>query len=75
MTGSSVGIVTAFGVLATILCNFGIATPGGSGFVAIGQKDGYITAGETFKYGMLAITLFYLSVIAVFWPLAKAIFA
>lgn len=75
MTGSSVGIVTAFGVLATILCNFGIATPGGSGFVAIGQKDGYITAGETFKYGMLAVTLFYLSVIAVFWPLAKAIFA
>ena len=71
----SLGYVTAYGVLVAILCNMGIATPGGSGFVAIGQKDGYIEGGETMKYSLLLIALMYIAVMLLFWPLARAIFA
>ena len=71
----SLGYVTAYGVLVAILCNMGIATPGGSGFVAIAQKDGYIEGGETMKFSLLLIALMYIAVMLLFWPLARAIFA
>lgn len=63
----------AYGILVGILCFMGIATPGGSGFVALGQKDGYITGGETFKYSMILILVLYVVTMLVFWPLAKAV--
>lgn len=71
---SSVGYVTAYGVLVAILCNMGIATPGGSGFVAIAQKDGYIEGGETMRYSLLLITMMYVVTMLIFWPLAKLLF-
>ena len=70
----SLGYVMAYGTLVAILCNMGIATPGGSGFVAIGQKDGYIDGGETLKFSMILIIAMYAAVMLIFWPLAKAIF-
>ncbi len=74
MAVSPVGYVTAYGVLVAALCNMGIATPGGSGFVALAQKDGYITGGETLKYSMLLIVVMYIAVMLIFWPLAQALF-
>ena len=71
---SSISYVTAFGVLVAMLCNMGVATLGGSGFVALAQKDGYITSGETFKYSMITITLMYISVLVIAWPLSRFIF-
>lgn len=71
---SSIGYVTAYGVLVAILCNMGIATPGGSGFVAIAQKDGYIDGGETMKYSLLLIALMYVATMLIFWPIAKLLF-
>lgn len=71
---SSVGYVTAYGVLVAILCNMGIATPGGSGFVAIAQKDGYIEGGETMRYSLLLITMMYVVTMLIFWPVANLIF-
>ena len=71
---SSIGYVTAYGVLVAILCNMGIATPGGSGFVAIAQKDGYIEGGETMRYSLLLIALMYIATMLIFWPVAKLIF-
>ena len=71
---SSVGYVTAYGALVAILCNMGIATPGGSGFVALAQKDGYITGGETLKFSMLLIALMYVAVMIIFWPVAQLLF-
>lgn len=65
---------TAFGVLATVLCNFGISTPGGSGFVAIAEQGDYITSGDVFKYGMMYTFVVYLIVMLVFWPSASSIF-
>lgn len=70
----SIGYITAYGVLVAILCNMGIATPGGSGFVAIAQKDGYIEGGETMRNSLLLIALMYVCVMLVFWPLARVIF-
>lgn len=74
LSASSIGYVTAYGVLVAILCNMGIATPGGSGFVAIAQKDGYIEGGETMRYSLLLIALMYIATMLVFWPAAKLIF-
>lgn len=71
---TSIGYVTAYGVLVAILCNMGIGTPGGSGFVALAQKDGYITGGETLKYSMLLIAFMYAVVMLMFWPIAKILF-
>ena len=71
---SSVGYVTAYGVLVAILCTMGVATPGGSGYVALAQKDGYITGGETLKFSMLLGTLMYIVVMLIFWPLAQMLF-
>lgn len=71
---TSVSYVTAYGVLVAILCNMGIATPGGSGFVALAQKDGYITGGETLRFSMTLIAFMYIVVMVIFWPLAKFIF-
>jgi len=68
------GFVTAYGVLVAILCNMGIATPGGSGFVALAQKDGYISGGETMKFSLLLIAFMYVAVMLIFWPIAKMIF-
>ena len=66
--------VTAYGVLVAILCNMGIATPGGSGFVALAQKDGYITGGETMKFSLLLIAMMYVTVMLIFWPVARFLF-
>ena len=52
----------------------GIATPGGSGFVALAQKDGYITGGETMKFSLLLIAMMYATVMLIFWPAARLIF-
>lgn len=71
---SSVGYVTAYGVLVAMLCNMGIATPGGSGFVALAQKDGVVTGSETMKYSLLLILMMYLSVMLIFWPMAQLLF-
>lgn len=71
---TSVSYVTAYGVLVAILCNMGIATPGGSGFVALAQKDGYITGGETMKFSLLLIAMMYATVMLIFWPAARLIF-
>lgn len=68
------GYVTAYGVLVAMLCNMGIATPGGSGFVALAQKDGVITGSETLKYSLLLILMMYVCVMIAFWPLAQALF-
>ncbi len=74
MAIAPVGFVTAYGVLVAILCNMGVATPGGSGFVALAQKDGYITGGETLKFSMLVILLMYVAVMLIFWPIANLLF-
>ena len=74
MAIAPVGFVTAYGVLVAILCNMGVATPGGSGFVALAQKDGYITGGETLKFSMLVIILMYVAVMLIFWPIANLLF-
>lgn len=71
---SSVGYVTAYGVLVAMLCNMGIAAPGGSGFVALAQKDGVVTGSETMKYSLLLILMMYLSVMLIFWPMAQLLF-
>lgn len=74
LAASNVSYVTAYGVLVAILCNMGIATPGGSGFVAIAQKDGYIEGGETATYSLLLCAFMYVATIAIFWPLAQMLF-
>lgn len=74
LAASSISYVTAYGVLVAMLCNMGIATPGGSGFVAIAQKDGYIEGGETAKYSLLLCGFLYIATMAIFWPLAQMIF-
>ena len=68
------GSVVGYTVMVAILCNMGIATPGGSGFVAIAQKDEVIGGGETLKYSLLLIVLMYVASLFVFWPIAQAIF-
>lgn len=71
---NDVSYVMAYGTLVAMTCVYGIATPGGSGFVALAQKDGVITGGETFKYSMMLIAALYVLVMLIFWPFAQMVF-
>lgn len=71
---NDVSYVMAYGTLVAMTCVYGIGTPGGSGFVALAQKDGVITGGETFKYSMTLIAALYVLIMLVFWPMARMVF-
>ena len=62
----------AFAVLVAILCNYGIMTPGGSGFVAIALEGEYVKSSDMLKYGLILCILTYIVAMA-FWPLCLAV--
>lgn len=64
----------AFAVLVAILCNYGIMTPGGSGFVAIALDGDYVQPGDMVKYGLILCILTFLVALA-FWPLCLMVLA